>query len=546
MQAQTIQLDPKPGRFSLTHSKLSILLAVALVLFYNLAFFRNVIAIYPLTLQHALFIGSLALLITAAVSLFLTILSSRHTTRPLFILIIVLSSLSSYFMDSYNVVIDSTMLQNVAATSASESRDLLSIKLFVYILLLGILPAVFVYKVRIVQRPLRKELLSKAKVTLIAILVIAAQLFMLGKTYASFFREHKPLRQYTNPLFYLYSTGKFINQVAAADTTEIKPIGLDAKKAIGSGKRQLIIFVVGETVRADHFGLNGYAKQTTPLLSKQDVISFPQMASCGTSTAVSVPCMFSSFDRSDYDDNKGRSYENLLDVLNRTGAHILWRDNNSDSKGVALRVPYEDFKTPEKNRQCDEECRDTGMLDGLQAFIDQHPTGDFLIVLHQMGNHGPAYYKRYPKAFEKFTPACQTNMLEQCTGEQISNAYDNSILYTDYFLNKTIDLLKQNDAGFKTAMLYVSDHGESLGENGVYLHGMPYFMAPEVQKNPAALVWFGQNFNDIDKAALKARAGGPISHDNLFHTILGLMDIQTSVYDKGLDFSRNDKQLTKK
>lgn len=521
-------------------------MAVVLVLFYNLAFFRNVLVVYPLSLTHAIFIGSLALLVTALTTLVLLILSSRHTSRPLFILLLFLSALTAYFMDSYNVIIDHTMLQNAAATSASESRELFSFKLVVYVLLLGVLPATFVYKVKIIQQPLHKELLAKTKLILIALLVITALLLMLGKTYASFFREHKPLRQYTNPLFYLYSTGKYASQITAANASVIKPIGLDAKMAANDVERELMIFVLGETARADHFSLNGYAKPTNPLLSKENVISFPHMASCGTSTAVSVPCMFSNFERSQFDDNKGSSTENLLDVLTHAGVHVLWRDNNSDSKGVALRVPYEDYKTPAKNHHYDAECRDEGMLEGLQAFIDQHPKGDIMIVLHQMGNHGPAYYKRYPKAFERFTPTCDTNMLDECNAEQINNAYDNAILYTDYFLAKVIALVKQNTANFEASMVYISDHGESLGESGIYLHGMPYFMAPEAQKSPAALFWFGENYEDINKTALRTRAGKPVSHDNIFHTILGLMEIETSLYDKGLDITHTNKQLAKK
>ena len=226
-------------------------------------------------------------------------------------------------------------------------------------------------------------------------------------------------------------------------------------------------------------------------MEKEDVINFSNVFSSGTATAVSLPCMFSLFGRGGCNGQKEMSTENLFDVLRHAGISILWRDNNSDSKGVALRVPYQDFKNPQKNSVCDIECRDEGMLTGLQAYIDGKRSGDILIVLHQMGNHGPAYYKRYPESFEKFKPVCKTNQLEKCSREEIGNAYDNAILYTDYFLSKVIALLKANSQGFETGMVYMSDHGESLGENGLYLHGLPYFMAPETQKHIAALMWFG-------------------------------------------------------
>jgi lipid A ethanolaminephosphotransferase len=225
----------------------------------------------------------------------------------------------------------------------------------------------------------------------------------------------------------------------------------------------------------------------------------------------------------------------VLDVLKHAGANILWRDNNSDSKGVAVRVEYEDYKTSAKNTICEDgECRDEGMLVGLQEYINTHPKGDIVIVLHQMGNHGPAYYKRYPKAFEKYTPVCKTNQLEQCSQAEITNAYDNAILYTDYFLSKTIGLLKDNDKQFATAMFYLSDHGESLGEKGLYLHGFPYAIAPDAQKHVPAVMWFGKQFK-INKQALKQRASQPYTHDYLFHTMLGFIEVNSSAYHSKLD-----------
>jgi lipid A ethanolaminephosphotransferase len=250
--------------------------------------------------------------------------------------------------------------------------------------------------------------------------------------------------------------------------------------------------------------------------------------------------MFSMYDRSDYDDEKGVTKENLLDVLTHAGIHVLWRDNNSDSKGVALRVQYEDYKSPTTNPDCDDvECRDDGMLSGLQDYINAQQ-GDILIVLHQMGNHGPAYYKRYPKSFEKFTPACETNQLEECSEDEINNAYDNAILYTDYFLNKVISLLKQNSKDFETALVYMSDHGESLGESGVYLHGLPYFMAPDAQTNVASIIWFGDNYDELDVDSIRRKSDREYSHDNLFHTILGLMEVRTKLYKRDMDIIYSD------
>jgi lipid A ethanolaminephosphotransferase len=315
---------------------------------------------------------------------------------------------------------------------------------------------------------------------------------------------------------------------------KIIPIGKDAKIPAEDLDRELTILVIGEAARADRFSLNGYPRETNPLLQKEEIFSFRNVSSCATSTETSVPCMFSIYNRRSYSDRKGKSTENLLDVLKHAGVNILWRDNNSHSKGVALRIPYEDYKKPDKNSVCDEECRDEGMLVGLQAYIDGQANGDILIILHQMGNHGPAYYKRYPKSFEKFKPVCETKQLNECSNEEINNAYDNAIAYTDYFLWKAIQLLKQNSAKFETALIYFSDHGESLGEKGLYLHGIPYIMAPDEQKRIATIFWLGESFK-APKKILKNKISREYSHENLFHTALGLFEINTYLYDKKKD-----------
>ena len=518
----------------ISNFKLIVLVSIFLVLFDNIAFFRNVINVYPVSLNNIAFLGSLAVVLTSLITLLLTLVCSKYTTKPILISIILLSSIVSYFMNTYNTVFDTSMLRNILQTNINESLDLVNFKLVLYFMLLGVLPSIFIYKINITYGSIKTELISKLKIVLISLLIIISTGLSLSKFYTSFLRENKSLRYYTNPTYYIYSIGKYINIPFGSDTVSIKQIGTNAKIPSTDIDRELIVLVVGEAARADHFSLNGYPRETNPLLKKEDIINFPNMCSCGTSTALSVPCMFSIFDRKHYSDKKAKSTENLLDVLSHAGINILWRDNNSDSKAVALRVPYEDYQNPQLNPICDIECRDEGMLEGLQEYIDKQKNGDILIVLHQMGNHGPAYYKRYPVNFEKFTPVCQTNQIEKCTKDEIINAYDNAILYTDYFLSKVINLLKQNSNRFETAMVYLSDHGESLGENGLYLHGLPYFMAPDTQKHIAAIMWFGDNFK-LDKKSLNAISSKKFSQDNLFHTILGLMEVNTSVYNKNMD-----------
>jgi lipid A ethanolaminephosphotransferase len=520
----------------LTQTRLIFACALFFCAFYNFSFFKKTLLIYPFK-THVIFILSLTVFLTAAINLFLNIIRVRIVLKPMLAFLFIISSLAAYVMDQYGVVIDENMLVNIFHTDTKEALDLVNPSFFFYLIGLGIIPAILISKFKIEVATAKREISARFISMVLSLVLIVLAILPLGKSYASFFREQKSLRYYTNPTYYMFSTGRYISSFFGGEKKDIEKIGLKALVASSDVDRELIILVVGETARRDRFSLNGYKRKTNPLLEKENVISFENVTSCGTSTAVSVPCMFSHFSRSGYSDEKGATTENLLDLLTHTKrVEVLWRDNNSNSKGVALRVPYEDYKASPPNTLCDEECRDEGMLVGLQDYINSKKDGDLIIVLHQMGNHGPAYFKRYPKEFEKFTPVCKTSELSNCTNEEINNAYDNAILYTDYFLAKVIDLLKKNSDNFETGMLYISDHGESLGENGVYLHSMPYFMAPDEQKNVPLIMWFGGELaEEINYKGLKQRIHTPYSHDNLFHTMLGILEVQTDLYKKDHD-----------
>ncbi|MEO1953530.1 MAG: phosphoethanolamine--lipid A transferase [Campylobacterales bacterium] len=511
--------------------------AIFFVLFDNISFFQNTLKIYSFSGINILYIISLTIVLLSFIVLLFTLVSSKYTTKPILIITLMVSSFTNYFMNNYSVIIDSDMIRNTMQTNYSESMDLLSIKLVSYVVFLGILPSFIVYQTKIdYSKNLKDEMILKLKVILSSLAIIIIMIVSFSKFYTSFFREHKPLRYYTNPTYWIYGTGKYINETYNTVDKTLKTIGEDAKIVTTDKKPNLVIMVVGEATRADKLSLNGYNKETNPLLKKEEIINFSNFYSCGTSTAESVPCMFSVFARDDYNYQKGKYTENVLDILNKTNdIEILWRDNNSDSKGVATRVSYQDYKSSKNNPICDEECRDEGMLVGLDEFIKNSKKKNILIVLHQMGNHGPAYYKRYTKEFKKFTPVCKTNQLEKCSKEEINNAYDNAVLYTDYFLSKTINLLKKYPQ-YKASMLYISDHGESLGEHGIYLHGLPYFMAPDEQKHIASIFWSNdKNYYKL----LENKQDKEFSQDNLFHTLLGLFNVKTKVYKKDLDMLKD-------
>jgi lipid A ethanolaminephosphotransferase len=510
--------------------------SIFIVLFDNYSFFTHVLETYPLHSENIGFLLSLVVVLYALLVILFTLLSSRYILKPVIVFSLILASAIAYFMQTYHIVIDKTMVENTLQTDLHESMDLLSVALFVYVGLLGLLPSFLVYKIPLLSQPFRQEILTKIKLIFIHLLLIGFLLFSFSKFYTSFFREHKILRLYTNPVTAVYNLVSYTYDHFQDTNIPMKKIGLDAKQLKKDPRRKIIIMVVGEAARSDHFSLNGYPKKTNPLLEKENIINFSQIYSCGTTTAVSVPCMFSVYDRETYNSTKGYSTYSVLDVLAHAGVEVVWRDNNSDSKGVAVRLDYKEYKTPKNNTICDIECRDAGMLVGLKRRIEES-SHDMIIVLHQMGNHGPAYYKRYPEKFEKFTPVCQTNQLEACSKEEISNAYDNAILYTDYFLSSVIHFLRGYEENASTAMLYMADHGESLGENGFYLHGLPYFIAPEHQKHVGSLMWFGKDF-PVDREKIEQISDQTYSHDNLFSTLLGLFDVQTDVYEKKMDMLR--------
>ncbi|MDP2285189.1 MAG: phosphoethanolamine--lipid A transferase [Pseudohongiella sp.] len=507
---------------------------------YNLAFFRNVYAAYSEP-GNVGFLISLSLLLISSIAVFLAVALNKFTLKPALMLLFPVAAAGSYFMNSYNVIIDSAMIQNSVMTDSREVFDLLSPRLLLYMALLGVLPAFLVFKLRVRCKSPLREITARFKLIAVLLVVIAGNLFLMADQYTSFIREHKELRYYMNPLTLIYSSVKYVSSVAEASTGPRVAIGEDAFIDRDSQTRKLVVLVVGEATRADHWSLNGYERETNAALLAHDIVNFPKVSSCATSTAYSVPCMFSlsTFDNFKLGDAKAQ--ENVLDVLSKVGANVLWRDNNSDSKGVATALAFEDFRSPEVNPVCDTECRDIGMLSGLDDYITQHPEGDIVVVLHQMGNHGPAYYKRYPKAFELYTPVCESNQLEKCTQEEIVNAYDNALAYSSHFLASVIEFLMPYQTDFSTAMFYMADHGESLGEMGLYLHGLPYAIAPEAQTHVAAMMWLGDDTAAHQRAL--AQANGQLSHDNYFHTVLGLLDVRSEIYDADLDVLAGANQM---
>ena len=370
-------------------------------------------------------------------------------------------------------------------------------------------------------------------------MVVAGALFAVAKDFVPLHRNHMEVRSLINPLSSFYSLAEIATEPLWGKRGAVQAIGLDAKLH-ASQKPALIVLVVGETARSGNFAINGYGRDTTPALIELDktehVLSQTNAWSCGTSTEASLPCMFSHLGKAGYEASRER-FESLLDVLQRAGLAVLWVDNQSGCKGVCDRVD----KAAINGEQFDE-----AMLQDLNKRIEALPAErrakGIVVVLHQMGSHGPAYYKRSPEHVKAFKPECTNNALASCTKDEVVNAYDNSIRYTDHFLASTVKWLQANQggafSGVSKAMLYVSDHGESLGENNLYLHGLPYAVAPDVQKRVPWITWLSREFvshNKMNAHCLQERLNAKLSHDNYFHSVLGLAGVQTALYKRELD-----------
>ncbi len=513
-----------------------------LLLGFNLVLWQHLLEITAADGKGIAMRVAFGVMIFAAFNIVLTLFAFRPLLKPLLTLLFLVSAGVAYFMSQYGVMIDAGMLRNFAETNATEVRDLLSLKLFAYILLLGVLPCLLLWKVPVNYRRWHRELFSKVIVSVASAAVIGVVALANYQGLSSLFRNHHEIRLMLVPSNYIgASIGYLQEQVVSAQQPFIK-IGEDAQRNPDlqfQPRKSLTVLVVGESARAQNFGILGYDRDTTPQLNKEaGLIAFTDVHSCGTETAVSVPCMFSNMGRKDYNASKAKNEEGLLDVLKRAGIDVIWRDNQSGCKGTCDRVTVQDVSKLQDPALCaNSECRDEILLQGLQGFID-HLDKDTVLVLHQMGSHGPDYFKRYPKEYEHFTPVCESNALNNCSRESIVNGYDNTLVYTDHVLASLIDVLRINQDKVDTAMLYLSDHGESLGEYNLFLHGTPYMLAPEQQKHVAMLAWFSDSYQkaySVDTHCLQMSRDKPLSQDNLFHSMLGLLEVRSSVYQPALD-----------
>ncbi|OLQ81395.1 phosphoethanolamine transferase [Photobacterium proteolyticum] len=491
------------------------------------------------------FIISIPVFFFAAFNFIFNLFSWPYLSRPFFALLLIVSSMVSYAMYNYGVIFDYGMIENIFETDTSEATSYLSHYSIFWTMVMGVLPALFLWKVKIKndKGPVRFVVMKVASMAT-SLLIIAIIAFFFYKDYSSVGRNNSYLKKMIIPTHYVYSAAKYINNTYFAEPIEYKQIGLDAKQSdtaltAAQSKPTLFVFVLGETARAQNYELNGYERPTNLYTRDLGMISFRDVSSCGTATAVSVPCMYSAMPQSSYDKQRANNQDNFLDIMQRAGISLLWKENDGGDKDVAKRIPLLEIQRNVKNEFCNgSTCYDMALLESFDNDISAMK-GNRMLTLHLIGSHGPTYYQRYPEDKRFFMPDCPRSDIENCSREEIINTYDNTILYTDFVISQTIAKLKQLEDKYNTALFYISDHGESLGENGLYLHGTPYSLAPDHQTQVPMMAWFSSGFSKskkINTDCLKQAAEkNSYSQDNIFHSMLGIMDVETEVYNSGMD-----------
>jgi lipid A ethanolaminephosphotransferase len=476
--------------------------------------------------------------LTLALLLLVGLLFPGRGAKLLCALLLVVSAALSYFSLFLGTQFEKSMLANILQTDQSEAMELVNLRLLAWVAFTGIVPAVFALRARLRPVPWLRGA-ARSFATFTALLAVT-----LAIVYAQYSRYASAGRSHAITINTVAPTNIIVAAIAMGisdyNATAIRaPRGMDARSAYTIGRPRLLFLMLGETARAQNHGLNGYLRDTTPRMRAAKGYYFANTESCGTATAISLPCMFSGLSRHEFSLLRARGAETLIDVVSRAGARVIWLDNDSGCKDVCTRSDFRDRTGASDPRWCPEpgECYDEILLDGLES-IARAELRDTLVVLHLKGSHGPAYYKRYPPAFERFKPVCTSSDLSSCDSESLRNAYDNSILYTDHVVGETVRLAEKLSDRFASAVMYVSDHGESLGENGLYLHGLPYSVAPAEQTRVPLFVWVSKNFLALerwDTACMVRQSLVPRSHDNIYPTVLGFLEIESVEYKPALD-----------
>ena len=454
----------------------------------------------------------IAMLVANAFALFLIFFFSRLVGKILLVLFFIINAVAVYFINTYSVIIDESMIGNVLNTNYSESSSFFSIKLVLYVVFLGILPSIFIIKAKIITVTVKKFLVS-ISLTLLFLLTLAfanaSNWLWIDKNSKTLGGLAMPWSYAVNiPLFYIHQFKKNEKEILLPDAT------------IKDNQKSVVILVIGESARSENFSLYGYPKNTNPLLSKTPNVSHFNATSDATYTTAGVKSIVEH-------ENTDELYEILPNYLYRNNVDVIWRTTNWGEPPVHIKN-YQNREALMPNCKGDGCDYDGILLSGLKEQILASKKNKILIVLHTSTSHGPTYSKKYPAQFEIFKPVCNSVELGNCSHTELVNAYDNTIVYTDYLLANVIEDLKQLQE-YKSAMIFVSDHGESLGENNLYMHGLPRSIAPKQQYEIPFIVWTSDN------SARQMKPNKILTQNYVFHSVLNFLNIQSPIYKEQMN-----------
>jgi len=510
-------------KIGLSVSQVVVLLTILNLLIYQLPLYRFASSNLELATTNGVMTFITMLVVVAVYSafwLFVLSLITPKLIKPFCILAALFSSVAVYFVTTYRVILDKSMMSNIFNTRSEESLEFINPTLILYILLLGVLPAWLLTRLKI--QPVKR---LRVLVQMVAMIVVMfGFVYLNSSTWLWFDKHSKSLGGTIMPWSYLANTYRAnIEKIVGEPEQKLLPVATPT-----NDDKMIVVLVIGETARAQSFSVYGYERDTNPILADSDVAVLPGATSCSTYTTASIQCMLS------HDGKSSGKHEILPSYLHRHGVEVLWRTNNWGEAAITV-DSYEKAALLRVGCKGDYCPFDDVLLTGLQDRIRNSEADKMLVVLHTKGSHGPAYNSRYPAEYEKFTPVCESVELDKCSEQSLTNAYDNTIVYTDSFLSRTIDLIDQvNDT--PVVMLYASDHGESLGEFGLYLHGTPYAIAPDVQKDIPFIVWMSDEFKN-DRGLTSEALETPDTHSQsqIFHSVMGAFEMQSDVYKPELD-----------
>ena len=497
----------------------SCIVSIGTLLLYNLPFFQFVI-----DNSHDSQIGVVWLTVSLVVIMlvvnflmtYLAMFCLRIVGRILLAILSIINATATYFILTYNVIIDATTIENVFNTRYSEASGFFSWSLWLFIFVFGVLPALFCL--------LQPVTIGKAKKLGIysgCSLVIMLVFGLLNINQTLFISQHDTeLGGLLQPWSYIANTYRIISFSQDEQAEEIKlPDGkiTDEEKAV-------VVLVIGESARKANFQLYGYQRDTNPLLSKQKDLKVFQANSCATYTTAGTKAILEPKDCDDL-------YELLPNYAFRTGVDVSWRTSNWGEPPIHI---DEYLTDPELGKLYGmSNAYDDILIKGLRERIESSPKNKVLIILHTSTSHGPQYASKYPKEFEVYKPVAKNVEEGEKNVGMLVNAYDNTIRYTDFLLDSLINTLRtMND--WKSCMIFISDHGESLGENKMFMHGLPMKLAPKEQYEIPFLVWTSENFR-----AYKSELPAVLDQHYIFHSVLNLLSIQSPAYNENQDIFKN-------